>query len=187
MKVSKRLALGAAGIAAVAISMPASAGQGTHGDGTAPCVNMTTGQQDGTVTWNPTTVWPPNHKMQTVTISYTAPADVPGDQSTIMIGAITDDQAASDGSDELNGSGQPTDQQGLDWAGMGHSASAAEGTPATTTAQVRAERSGRSQAGRTYSIQVMCGENDGGTGVMAANEQGMATVTVKVPHDQGQN
>jgi hypothetical protein len=125
--------------------------------------------------------------MQTVTISYTAPADVAGDQSTIVIGAITDDQADSDGSNELNGSGQPTDQQGLDWAGMGNNASADEGTPATTTAQVRAERSGHDQSGRTYSIQVMCGENDGGTGVMAPQEQGTATVTVTVPHDQGQN
>jgi len=187
VKVSKRLALGAAAVAAVGIALPATAGNGTHGDGSAPCVNMTTGQQDGTVTWNPTTVWPPNHKMQTVTISYTADADVPGDQSVITIGAITDNQAASDGSDELKGSGQPTDKQGLDWSGTGNTASADEGTPATTTAQVRAERSGTSQAGRTYSIQVMCGENDGGTGVMAPQEQGTATVTVTVPHDQGNN
>ena len=26
---------------------------------------------DGTVTWSPTTLWPPNHKMQTITINYT--------------------------------------------------------------------------------------------------------------------
>jgi hypothetical protein len=188
VQLNKRVALGAAAIAAVAISVPASAGQGgTHGNGSAPCVNMTTGQQDGTVTWTPTSVWPPNHKMQTVTISYTAPSDVPGDQSTITIGMITDDQAAADGSDELNGSGQPTDQQGLDWAGTGNTASADEGSPATTTAQVRAERSGHDQTGRTYTIQVMCGENDGGTGAMEPTEQGTANVTVTVPHDQGQN
>jgi hypothetical protein len=148
---------------------------------------MTTGQSDGTVTWTPMSIWPPNHKMQTVTISYTAPADVSGDQSTITIGTITDNQAAADGSDELNGSGQPTDQQGLDWSGTGHTASADEGTPATTTAQVRGERSGHDQAGRTYSIQVMCGESDGGAGAINPAEQGAATVTVTVPHDQGNN
>ena len=183
MKVNKRLALGAAAVAAIAMAVPSFAGNGTHGNGSADCVNSL-GQKDGTVTWTPTTVWPPNHKMQTVTISYTAAADTPGDKSTITIGAITDDQAAADGSDELNGSGQPTDQQGLDWAGSGNSASAAEGTPATTTAEVRAERSGHDQTGRTYSIQVMCGESDG-AGAMTPNEQGTATVTVTVPHDQG--
>jgi hypothetical protein len=185
VQVNKRLALGAAAIAAVAISLPASAGGGTHGTGSTPCV--TSAGNDGTVSWTPTTVWPPNHKMQTVTISYTADSDVPGDQSTIAVGMITDDQAASDGSDELNGSGQPTDQQGLDWAGTGNTGSADEGAPATTTAQVRAERSGHDQTGRTYSIQVMCGENDGGAAPVNPAEQGMATITVTVPHDQGQN
>jgi hypothetical protein len=186
VKVSKRVALGAVAVAGIAMAMPASAGTGTHGSGSADCVNSM-GQKDGTVTWTPTTVWPPNHKMQTITISYTAPSDAPGDQSTIAIGMITDDQAASDGSDELNGSGQPTDQQGLDWSGTGNTASADEGTPATTTAQVRAERSGTDPNGRTYSIQVMCGEQDAGAAAVNPAEQGTATVTVTVPHDQGNN
>lgn len=186
MKVNKRLALGAAAIAALGIAIPASAGQGTHGSNSAPCV--TPAGEDGTVSWSPTTIWPPNHKMQTVTITYTAPADATptGDTSTIVVGPITDNQAADDGSDELNGSGQPTDQQGLDWSGIGNSNSGPEGSPVTTTAQVRAERSGTSQSGRTYSIQIMCGEMDGGVFANPA-EQGTATVTVTVPHDQGNN
>ena len=148
----------------------------------------TTACGDGTVTWSPTSVWPPNHKMQTVTINYTAPADNPStnDTTTITVGAITDNQAASDGSGELNGSGQPTDQQGLDWAGMGNSATSAEGKTATTTAQVRAERSGHGKAGRTYSIVVSCNEMIGGTVADPdPNSSGMATLTVTVPHDQG--
>jgi len=181
LKVSKRLALGAAAVAAAAIAIPASAtpGSRTHGDGTAPCA-------DGTVTWSPTSVWPPNHKMQTVTINYVAPKDAvdPGDTTTITVGAITDDQSADDGSDELNGSGSP--KEGLDWSGTGHSASSPEGSTATTTAQIRAERSGHGQAGRTYSIQVMCSETTA-AGLPDPNGNGSATLTVNVPHDQGNN
>lgn len=181
MHPSKRTALGAAAIAAVAFAVPtlASPGNGTHGDGQTNCA-------DGSVTWNPTSVWPPNHKMQTVTINYTAPADSPdtADTTTITVDAIFDDQAATDGSDELNGSGQPTDQQGLDWGGIGNSATSAEGDTASTTALVRAERSGHGQAGRTYTIMVSCTEKTGGT-VPNPLDSGMATLTVNVPHDQG--
>ena len=176
MKVNKRLALGAAAVAALAVALPASAGQGTHGDGSTSCA-------DGTVTWTPTNIWPPNHKMRTIDIYYTAPSDLPGDQTTITVGMITDDQAAADGSDELNGSGQPTDKQGLDWAGMGNNNTTDEGQTAHTTAQVRSERSGTDATGRTYSIQVMCTESN--NGVMEPQDSGSATLTVTVPHDQG--
>ena len=180
MKVSKRLALSAVAIAGIAMAFPSSAASSGGSNHTA-CGN-------GTVTWSPTSIWPPNHKMQTVTISYVAPADNPStnDTTTITVGAITDNQAASDGSGELNGSGQPTDQQGLDWAGTGNSATSAEGSTATTTAQVRAERSGHGKDGRTYSIQVMCSESTAGSGMSADTDgNGMATLTVNVPHDQG--
>lgn len=179
MKVSKRLALGAAAAAALGLAAPSFAASHNSGGGSAPCA-------DGTVTWTPSTLWAPNHKLQTIDIYYTAPADnpaLPGDQTTITVGAITDDQAAQDGSDELQGSGQPTDKQGLDWAGTGNSASSDEGSPAHTTAQVRAERSGTDQTGRTYSIQVMCSETN--NGVPQPQDSGTATVTVTVPHDQG--
>jgi hypothetical protein len=180
VKVSKRLALSAVALAGIAMAFPSSAAS-SGGTGSTAC-------GDGTVTWSPTSVWPPNHKMQTVTINYTAPADSPStnDTTTITVGAITDNQSASDGSGELNGSGQPTDQQGLDWAGTGNSATSDEGQTATTTAQVRAERSGRSKAGRTYSIVVSCNEMIGGTMPDPdPNSSGMATLTVTVPHDQG--
>lgn len=180
MKVSKRLALSAVAVAAVAMAFPASAAK-SGGTNSTAC-------GDGTVTWSPTSIWPPNHKMQTVTISYTAPADSPStnDTTTITVGPITDNQAAADGSDELNGSGQPTDQQGLDWAGSGNTATSAEGQAATTTAQVRAERSGHGKDGRTYSIVVSCSEKIGGTAPdMTPGSSGMATLTVTVPHDQG--
>jgi len=182
VQVNKRLALGAAAIAAVGLAAaPSFAASHNSGSNTTACA-------DGTVTWTPNVLWAPNHKMQTIDIYYTAPADNPavaGDQTTITVGAITDDQAASDGSGELQGSGQPTDKQGLDWAGTGNTATSDEGSTAHTTAQVRAERSGTDQSGRTYSIQVMCSESN--NGVPMAQDSGMATLTVTVPHDQGNN
>jgi hypothetical protein len=181
MKISKRLALTSAAVIGIAIAIPASAHPfASHGDGSTSCA-------DGTVTWSPTSVWPPNHKMQTVTINYTAPADTPdtSDTTTITVDSVVDDQAGTDGSDELNGSGQPTDQQGLDWGGIGNSATSAEGQTATTTAQVRAERSGLVQAGRTYTITVSCSEQTGGS-VPNPVDSGMAMLTVNVPHDMGQ-
>jgi hypothetical protein len=160
----------------VAAFGPATAQPGHPAGGTG-----STSCNDGTVTWSPTTLWPPNHKMQTITINYTD-NDGDGDSISITVGMISDDQAASDGSNEMNGSGQPTDKQGLDWAGTGNSGSATDPGTATTTAQVRAERSGRDKTGRTYSIQVMCSDMGGSN-----NEMEMQTVTllVTVPHDQG--
>lgn len=186
MKISKRLALTSAGLVGIAIAIPASATpHAATGDGSQACSNMA-GTADGTVTPSVTSLWPPNHKMHTVTISYTAPADAPGDASHITITGIIDDQANADGSGEVQGSGAPTDVQGLDWSGVGNQGTAAEGSPASADVQLRAERSGLFQSGRTYTIMVSCGEQDAGDGVDNPAESGTASVTVTVPHDQGQ-
>src|SRR5260221_11388255 len=90
-------------IAAIVVAAVSPAGAASHksgGDGSVPC-------NDGTVTWTPTTLWPPNHKMQTITISY-SDTDGDGDMIGIMVGSISDSQAAADGSDELKGSGKRT-------------------------------------------------------------------------------
>src|SRR5947208_5910932 len=165
------------GIVVLTVGALSPAGAAPHkssGSGSTPC-------NDGTVTWSPTTLWPPNHKMQTITIGYTD-NDNDGDMIGVMVGSIHDNQSASDGSNELKGSGQPTDKQGLDWSGSGNMASSTDPGTATTTAQVRAERSGTSKAGRTYSINVTCSDMGGSN-----NETEMQTVnlTVTVPHDQG--
>jgi hypothetical protein len=120
--------------------------------------------------------------MQDVTITYTAPADSAdtSDTTTVTVAAITDDQIIN--GEELQGSGNPN--EGPDWAGEGQSATSPEGQPASTTVQVRAERSGTVQAGRHYSIMVNCSEMIGGT-VPDPSSSGMATLTVTVPHDQG--
>ena len=144
------------------------------GSGSTPC-------NDGTVTWSPTNLWPPNHKMRTITINYTD-NDNDGDMIAITVGMISDDQSNSDGSGELNGSGQPTDKQGLDWSGTGNSGMASDPGTATTTAQVRGERSGRDMTGRTYTIKVTCSDMGGSS---MENEMQTVDLTVTVPHDQG--
>jgi len=165
---------GIAILAAGALTPAAAAPHKSGGSGSTPC-------NDGTVTWSPTTLWPPNHKMQTITIGYTD-NDNDGDMIGVMIGSISDNQSSSDGSNELRGSGQPTDKQGLDWSGTGNMGTASDPGTATTTAQVRAERSGTSKAGRTYTINVTCSDMGG-----SSMEMDMQTVpiTVFVPHDQG--
>ena len=164
-----------AGFALPVQATPGNPHQG--GTGTIAC-------NDGTVTWSPTTLWPPNHKMQTIDISY-ADTDNDGDSTSITVGAITHDQAASDGTDELNGSGPPG--EGLDWAGTGNTGSGSDpDTPATTTAQVRAERTGRDKTGRTYTIEVTCSDSGGSDLSEMFGETQTVDLTVTVPHDQGQ-
>ena len=178
MHVSKRTALGAAAIAAVAFAIPSMADQGhqTNGSKTVDCGG-------GTVTWSPTSVWPPNHKMTAIDIAYTSTDQVHAtdNQSRVTIDAITDDQILPDGS-EMNGSGNTL----VDWDGVGRTGVAPKGSAAKTTADIRVERSGQSQAGRTYTITVTCGDENSAAPNVSDNSS-MAQLTVNVPHDQGKN
>lgn len=176
MHVSKRLAFGSAAIAAFAFAAPtlATPGSPAGGENSVTC-------GDGNVSWDPTNLWPPNHKFQTINISYLSEDDEQYDTSKITVGLITHNQMLEDGT-ELNGSGHTA----VDSAGTGNSDTATEGDaedPAATTAQVRGERSGREQAGRTYTIQVTCTDyNSAAPG--ATTESDTADLTVTVPHDQ---
>lgn len=141
------------------------------GSGSIPC-------NDGEVTWDPTTIWPPNHKMQTVNIGYTSGEDdLAYDSSSIQIDLITHDQFLEDGT-ELNGSGNT----GPDWSLVHTPGTGAEGETVTTSAEVRQERSGREQDGRTYTITVTCSDYDSNTGLL--RESDSVDLTVAVPHDQ---
>ena len=95
------------------------------------------------------------------------------DTATVAVTGWSDNETV-DGV-EMNGSGQPDPQQGPDVVpgspGMGP-----DSAPVQTTAQVRAERSGRG-SGRVYTLTVRCSETDG--------DSGTADITVSVPHDQG--
>jgi hypothetical protein len=193
VKVSKRLALGAAAVAAAGVAVPsfASSGDRTTGSSSVAC-------NDGTVYYSPTTIWPPNHKMVPVHISY-ADTDNDGDTTTIAVTGVTetDGTTTSDATvpDTLNGSGAPGSVQGPDAAADANyppTAGSDPNTPATWTEDVRAERSGTDGhgSGRTYTITVQCTDTNGTdpsqTNEFGPNtETGTATFTVTVPHDQG--
>jgi len=159
-------AVAAMGVGAVAV--PAlSAAPGSPQGGTGGPVAC----GSGTITWSPSNLWPPNHKLQLVTITYTGDND--GDMATVAVTGGTDNDTV--GGVEMNGSGQPDAAgQGPDVV-PGPPGTGPDNKPVTTTAQVRSERSGRG-TGRVYSLTVTCTESDG--------DMGTATATVAVPHDQ---
>ena len=109
---------------------------------------------------DPATLWPPNHKLASIQITGVTDPD-PADEVTITIASIFQDEPVDtigDGDTEVDG------------AGVG-----------TGTAQVRAERTGSKQVpgdGRVYHIGFVASDGAGATC--------SGTVTVCVPHDQGQ-
>jgi hypothetical protein len=162
-----------AGVVAIAVALllalsGAAGARGGGGTGSAPCGN-------GTVTWDPAVLWPPNHKMVPITISWTEnkePAEILADENTLSA-----DSVSSVGVDD-KGSGQPTKKQGPDYSGVPTtSSSVPDGEPATVTVYIRAERSGTDKAGRTYTINLTCKSGD--------DPDGHAMAIVTVPHDMG--
>ena len=172
-------------VLAVAPAVHATAPAGSNGNRTGGSSSIDC--NDGRVTWTPTTIWPPNHRMRTVAISYDENEN-DGDEITVTVKSIVHDQAAADGTGELPGSGQPFEEQGLDWAGVTNTGRATDPDAATTSADVRAERSGTDKTGRTYTITVTCTdtggnhEPDGRPGTPQTED---VDLTVAVPHDQG--
>jgi hypothetical protein len=105
-------------------------------------------------------IWPPNHKM--VSVSIVGVTDEDGDTITIVIDSIWQDEPTN-----TNGDGNTE----IDGAGVG-----------TDTAEVRAERAGSKKVpgnGRVYHISFTADDGNGGSC--------SGTVTVGVPHDQGKN
>jgi len=109
---------------------------------------------------DPATLWPPNHKLVAIHIAGVVDPD-PDDQTTIAITSIFQDEPVNtigDGNTDVDGAGIGTD-----------------------TAAVRAERTGAPQVpgdGRVYHIGFVATDTAGATCT--------GTVTVCVPHDQGQ-
>jgi hypothetical protein len=164
----KRIALwlvGAVGLLAAVVA-PAGA-RGGGGSGSTACGN-------GTVTWSPAVVWPPNHKLVPITISWNETDAISSDSNTLSADSVT-----SVGVDD-KGAGQPSSKQGPDYSGVPTtSSSVSDGSDATVTVYVRAERSGTDKAGRTYMINLTCKSGD--------DVDGHATAIVTVPHDMGNN
>jgi hypothetical protein len=128
---------------------------------------------DGVISYSPSTLWPPNHKLQPIAISYTV-GDSDGDIS-IHVDSITEnDEPANNGCGPSNNP---------DWTGVGLGASGADNTsvPVTITGvQLRAERCGTGD-GRTYTIHMSCCDDSFS---YLCEEPGTADLTVTVPHNQ---
>lgn len=104
-----------------------------------------------------TILWPPNHKMASITIG--GVTDPTGLSVSIVVAGIHQDEP-------VNGTGDG--DTAPDGAGIG-----------TSTAQVRVERSGIAVDGRLYFISFTATDTSG--------QSCTGTVTVGVPHDKGQH
>jgi hypothetical protein len=106
-----------------------------------------------------TSLWPPNHKLVTITASGATDPDV-GDHATLVIDGVTQDEP-------VNGLGDGDT-----------SPDAVLTSPLSNTVQIRVERSGLGD-GRVYVVQFTATDTHGATCTGAA--------TVGVPHDQGRD
>jgi hypothetical protein len=164
---------------ALVAAAPSFAANKNSGSGTVPCTGT-----DITLTYSPTTLWPPNHKLQTITITG---SDTDADSNTLSpemfsigITNITEDQSEVPGA----GCGAPDATQGPDWTGIGNAGMATDPGSTTITAQVRSERCANEGA-RNYTITVTCMEMGGTDAGEVMGRMGSADLTVTVPHDQG--
>ena len=187
MHVSKRTALAVAGVAAIAFAVPALAKP------TAPSEPSTCGNTDVQLSISQNMLWPPNHKMVPIQITATD-NDGDNDNVTVTLGMITNsDETDTSTGAEINGTGQPDASPAEDQQGSGQSKMFTDPGSAVFDISLAAERSGHDQgSGRTYSIPVTCTETMG-TDVNDTGEAGptgrmdSTTLTVFVPHDQGNN
>ncbi len=166
MKDGSKILLGVALLMGVALTPAAYASSGQD----------SVGCSDGTITWSPTTLWPPNHKLVPITISY-AVGDDDGDIS-IHIDSIEE-------SEEPPGNGCGPSQTS-DWTGVGLSVSGSDDdSPITLTGvKLRAERCGTGD-GRTYTIHMSCCDDiEYFYGYpVGCEESDTADLTVTVPHN----
>jgi hypothetical protein len=131
---------------------------------------------DGTVVVSPEILWPPNHKLKTIDITYvkTTPD---ADSISLTINSITDDQLAKD-----PGTAGTHDRCGpdkADWVFDSTPVTNTDPNAAATTVQVRAERCANIPASepnhdRRYDINLTCANADGFTDTI--------DVPVVVPH-----
>lgn len=106
------------------------------------------------VTASPAKLWPPNHRLERITLS--GATDPDGDAVTITITGVKQDEP-------------------VDGTGDGHTAPDAAATSASNRVQVRAERSGN-RDGRVYVISYTATDSDGNACT--------GSETVAVPHSQ---
>lgn len=115
---------------------------------------------DISIEYSPTTLWPPNHKMRTITIQATDNGDSANETTSepfsITVQNISDQQSEARGEGCGNVTTQPPD-----WSGVGNTANGTDsGSTIVTSAQVRGERCAR-EGDRTYDIQIACTDENG--------------------------
>jgi hypothetical protein len=147
---------------------------GTGGQAQVPC-------GDGEITYSPVALWPPNHKMMQIGISF-AESETTTDSDTlgIQVTAISSNQDSQDASGGF-GCGRetgPGDDRVFSTTPV-TGAAGVDNVPVTTSVQVAAERCGEIKSARVYSIDVTCTDSDGTTDT--------AVLTVTVMHDKGKH
>lgn len=136
-------------VAAAAMLVPAVTTAGsdhTFGNDSIECGD------DGTISWTPTTLWPPNHKLHDITFTYHDP-----DGGTSELTVTPTDHSDIQGGEEINGTGPDRGADSFGGTDVG-----TEGEDAIVVGEARAERSGHSKEGRTYSFTYVA-MNDSGT------------------------
>jgi hypothetical protein len=143
----------------------------TGGQAQVPC-------GDGTITYSPVTLWPPNHHLATINISF-AESEAVSDADTLglQVTAISSNQDTEDAAGG-SGCGKET-APGDDWNFSNAVVTGTAGDdvdPVATSVQVAAERCSKIKTPRVYTIEVTC-TDEGGTDSVP--------LTVTVAHDHG--
>jgi len=132
------------------------------GSATIVCDTAGDGTAGSTITYSPTILWPPNHAVIPITISFSDVADNEGSPLQIKVDAITSSQGSA--------------STGVGSVGKGIESK----SPAVVTVGLTAERDGNDPRGNIYTIDVTCTEFDPGF-----TENASRALTVIVPHDMG--
>ena len=130
---------------------------------------------DGLVTYSPIMLWPPNHKMTQIDISFAEPhpegtIDTGPETLGLAVTGISSDQDAQDAA--ANAGCGPETGAGDDWVFSTTPVfGAANDDTATvsTTVQVAAERCAKLKTSRVYTIDVTCTDSDGATDTAELN------------------
>jgi len=168
-------------MAAFAIARPASAAPKLEG-GTAsvPC-------GAGQVVYSPIQLWPPNHQMRTISVTFidsstpgATQGNNDGDKESLTINSIVDNQVGDDDAGG-HGCGKPTSKQGADWAFSSNPINSTDPQNIGTTVQVRGERCAHDTTEpRIYAINVTCADPDSPNG----SNPTTVDLNVTVPHDR---
>lgn len=133
---------------------------------------------DGVITYSPSTIWPPNHKMKTIDISFAeSEATSDGDTIGLDVTSITSNQETQDDMGGF-GCGPDTAVQGPDFGTLPTPVTGPDTAPVTTSVEVRAERCAKIKSPRVYTIDVTC--TDEGT-------TDDVQLFVTVSHDKGKH